>query len=105
VPCLQELPASAAVARRYQARGLRVLYLSTDQEAAAWRKALGRLPGSRALHFRFAHPDQARFLREFDVRTLPRYLVLDRTGAVRSPEALRPSDPRFAPFIEQVLAQ
>jgi thiol-disulfide isomerase/thioredoxin len=105
VPCLQELPASAAVARRYQARGLRVLYLSTDQEAAAWRKALGRLPGSRALHFRFAHPDQARFLQEFDVRTIPRYLVLDRTGAVRSPEALRPSDPRFAPFIEQVLAQ
>jgi thiol-disulfide isomerase/thioredoxin len=105
VPCLEELPASAAVARRYQDRGLRVLYLSTDQEAAAWRKALGRLPSNRATHFRFAHPDQARFLQEFEVRMIPRYLVLDRTGAVRSPEALPPSDPRFAPFIEQVLAQ
>jgi thiol-disulfide isomerase/thioredoxin len=105
VPCLEELPASAAVAQRYQARGLHVLYLSTDQEAAAWRKALGRLPGNRATHFRFADPSQARFLQEFEVYTIPRYLVLDRTGAVRSPDALRPSDPRFTAFIEQVLAQ
>jgi thiol-disulfide isomerase/thioredoxin len=105
VPCLEELPASLAVANRYQARGLRVLYLSTDQDARAWRKALGRLRGSPTRHFRFTHPDQARFLQEFEVRTIPRYLVLDRTGAVRSPEALPPSDPRFAPFIEHVLAQ
>jgi thiol-disulfide isomerase/thioredoxin len=105
VPCLAELPASAAVAQRYQARGLRVLYLSIDQDAAAWRKALSRLRGSPGQHLRFADPSQARFLQEFEVRTIPRYLVLDRTGAVRSPEALRPSDPRFAAFIERVLAQ
>jgi hypothetical protein len=35
---------------------------------------------------------------------VPRYLVLDRTGAVRSPDAIRPSDERFAEFIEGILA-
>lgn len=104
-PCLMELPASAAVAKRYQDQGLTVLYLSIDEDAAAWRKALGRLPGSHATHFRFASPDQARFLQEFEVRSIPRYLVLDRTGAVRSPDALRPSDARFSEFIEKILAQ
>jgi thiol-disulfide isomerase/thioredoxin len=104
-PCLEELPASAAVAKRYQERGLSVLYFSLDRDAAAWRKALAQLRSSRTNHFRFARPDQARFLQAFGVGSIPRYLVLDRTGAVRSPDALRPSDPRFADFIEKILAQ
>jgi thiol-disulfide isomerase/thioredoxin len=105
VPCLEELPASAAVAKRYQAQGLRVLYLSLDRDVAAWRQALKRVPSNRAAHFRFAHPDQARFLREFEVGGIPRYFVLDRTGTVRSPDAVRPSDPHFVEFIKQTLAQ
>jgi thiol-disulfide isomerase/thioredoxin len=103
-PCIEEMPASAAVAKRYQAQGLTVLYLSIDRDAAAWRKALGRLRGGRANHFRFADPATARFLREFELGGVPRYLVLDRTGAVRSPDAIRPSDERFAEFIEGILA-
>lgn len=104
-PCLAELPASAAVARRYQAQGLSVLYLSIDREAKDWRKALGRLRGGQAGHFRFTNPVAARLLREFEISSVPRYLVLDRTGAVRAPDAIRPSDERFAAFIEGVLAQ
>jgi thiol-disulfide isomerase/thioredoxin len=104
-PCREELPASAAVAKRYHDRGLRVLYLSTDREAAAWHQALAQLRAGRAHHFRFTRPDQARFLQAFEVGSIPRYMVLDRTGAVRSPDALRPSDPRFADFIEKILAQ
>jgi thiol-disulfide isomerase/thioredoxin len=103
-PCLEELPASAAVAKRYQAQGLTVLYLSIDRDAAAWSKALGRLRGGQANHFRFANPVTSRFLREFELGSVPRYLVLDRTGAVRSPDAIRPSDERFAAFIEGILA-
>jgi len=104
-PCREELPASAAVANRYQDQGLTVLYLSIDRDATAWRKVLAQVRSSSTTHFRFARPDQARFLQEFEVSGIPRYLVLDRTGAVRSPDALRPSDPRFAAFIEQILAQ
>jgi thiol-disulfide isomerase/thioredoxin len=104
VPCREELPASAAMAKRYHDRGLRVLYLSLDREVPAWHKALAQLRGDRANHFRFTRPDQARFLQAFEVGDIPRYVVLDRTGAVRSPDALRPSDPRFADFIEQILA-
>ena len=103
-PCMEELPASAAAAQRYQAKGLTVLYLSIDRDAAAWRKALSRLRGGRANHFRFADPTTARFRREFEIGSVPRYLVLDRTGAVRSPDALRPSDERFGEFIESILA-
>lgn len=104
-PCLEELPASAAVAKRYQAQGLTVLYLSIDKDAAAWRKALARLHGGRVGHFRFADPATARFLREFEIGSVPRYLVLDRMGVVRSPDALRPSDERFPEFIERMLTQ
>ncbi len=104
-PCLAELPASAAVAKRYQAQGLSVLYLSIDSEAKDWRKALGRLRGGPANHFRFTNPVASRLLREFEITGVPHYLVLNRTGAVRAPDAIRPSDERFAAFIEGILAQ
>jgi thiol-disulfide isomerase/thioredoxin len=104
-PCLAELPASAAVAKRYQAQGLSVLYLSIDRDAKDWRKALGRLRGGAASHFRFTDPVASRLRREFEITSIPRYLVLDRMGAVRAPDAIRPSDERFAAFIEGILAQ
>jgi thiol-disulfide isomerase/thioredoxin len=102
-PCREEIPQSVAMARRYGRRGLVVLYLSIDQDPAAWRKALATLPPAARLHYRFARPEASTFRQEFDVRSVPRYLLLDRSGTVRYPDALRPSDVRFNAVVEGLL--
>lgn len=101
-PCLAELPASAAAGRRYKSKGLVVVYLSIDKEPQKWQQALKRLPKD-GRHFRFADTETAAFLREFEVTSIPRYVLIDRNGAVRYPDALRPSDPRFKAVLEKLL--
>ncbi|WP_179197900.1 TlpA family protein disulfide reductase [Hymenobacter crusticola] len=102
-PCQEEMPASVALTRRYGARGLVVLYLSVDQERAAWQKALRQLPAGTRQHYRFRQPKASAFLQAFDVRTVPRYILLDRSGIVRDPDAVRPSDPRLRDILEKLL--
>jgi thiol-disulfide isomerase/thioredoxin len=102
-PCREEIPQSVAAARRYGRRGLVVLYLSIDQDPAAWRKALATLPPAARLQYRFLRPEASAFRQEFDVRWVPRYLLLDRSGTVRYPDALRPSDVRFNAVVEGLL--
>lgn len=102
-PCREEMPQSVALASRYGSRGLAVLYLSIDQDPAAWRQALRQLPASVRPQWRFRQPDASVFLREFEVRTVPRYVLIDRSGAVRYPEALRPGDPRLGAVLEKLL--
>ena len=101
VPCREEMPHSAALARRYASRGLVVLYLSTDQSAADWRQALRHVPAGA--HYRFVRPAASAFLQEFDVQFIPRYLLIDRDGIVRNPDFLRPSDARAGSVLEKAL--
>jgi thiol-disulfide isomerase/thioredoxin len=103
VPCREEIPLSVAAAKRYGKRGLVVLYLSIDEDPAAWRTALHQLPTGARLQYRFMRPSASAFRQEFDVRSVPRYLLLDRTGTVRNPDSLRPGDVRFGTLVEQLL--
>lgn len=103
VPCREEIPLSIAAAKRYGKRGLVVLYLSIDEDPTAWRGALKQLPAGAGLQYRFIRPGASAFRQEFDVRSVPRYMLLDRSGTVRNPDALRPGDVRFGALVEQLL--
>ncbi|MBJ6143526.1 TlpA disulfide reductase family protein [Hymenobacter sp. BT559] len=103
VPCREEIPLSIAAAKRYGKRGLVVLYLSIDEDPTAWRGALKQLPAGAGLQYRFIRPGSSAFRQEFDVRSVPRYMLLDRRGTVRNPNSLRPGDVRFGTLVEELL--
>lgn len=102
-PCLEEIPASARLSSRYQSRGLVVLYLSIDRDPEKWRQALKKLPKGARHRFVFLDPDKAAFLKELEVSSVPRYMLIDRDGIVRNPDALRPSDPQLRQVLEKML--
>lgn len=105
VPCREEIPLSAALATKYKSRGLEVVYLSVDNEAAEWRQALPKLPKAARNQYRFQNPSTTAFREQFEVRSVPRYMLIDRVGTIRYDDALRPGDPRFSAVLEKLLAQ
>lgn len=105
VPCREEIPNSVAVANKYRSRGLVVLYLSIDKEAAEWQQALRKLPATARNQYRFQNPSATAFRQQFEINSVPRYLLIDRTGTIRYDDALRPGDPRFGAVLEKLLAR
>ncbi len=103
-PCIEEMPTSVAVSNKYGSKGLVVLFLSIDKDLASWRQGLKHLPKGTRNHFRFADPATSVFLKELEVTSVPRYVLIDRNGLVRYPDALRPSDPRLEAILEKMLA-
>lgn len=103
-PCLEELPASARLSSRYKNRSLAVLYLSIDKDPEKWRQALKKLPKGARQQFVFLDPAKSAFLKELEVSGVPRYVLIDRNGIVRNPDAPRPSDPLLREVLEKLLA-
>jgi len=102
-PCLEEMPASIALANKYRSKGLIVLFLSIDEDPVVWQRAFKNLPKGIRNLYRFVSPANAAFLKELEVTAVPHYVLIDRHGQISYPEALRPSDLRLEPILEKLL--
>lgn len=96
-PCKQQFPYSKAVKERMhevvpkkQQKDIVFLYISIDQDDAAWRKAIETLAIEGEHAFSNAKwPDGAGAF--FQVTGIPRYMIMDRSGKIVVPNAKRPS--------------
>lgn len=96
-PCKQQFPYSKAVKERMhevvpkkQQKDIVFLYISIDQDDAAWRKAIETLgiEGEHA-YSNAKWPDGAGSY--FQVTGIPRYMIMDKTGKIVVQNAKRPS--------------
>lgn len=90
-PCLQEMPNSDKLRELFRSDDIVFLYVSVDQNREAWTKAIDRLNHGTENHFLLNSNSQLR--KVFDIRAVPKYMILDREGNIYSSNAQRPSDP------------
>ena len=103
-PCVQEMPASAALRRHYQGKNVVVVYLSIDEDHQKWQQASARLLPQVPEQYRFVNQKASRFLKRFTVSSIPRYILLDKYGIMRYAEALRPDDAELKTHVATFLA-
>src|SRR5262249_47493278 len=89
--CMQQLPALRRVHDQYESRGVRVLGLSLDEDAASWKKALARI----ALPWHEGRLDAGYHA---GISSVPAYWLLDPAGKI----VAKVNDPEEA---AKVLAQ
>lgn len=104
-PCVQEMPASAALRRHYQGKNVVVVYLSIDDDHQEWQQASARLLPQVPEQYRFVDKKASRFLKRFTVSSIPRYILLDKYGILRYAEALRPNDSELKTHVATFLAR
>ncbi|GAB3011340.1 TlpA family protein disulfide reductase [Spirosoma pulveris] len=92
-PCRAEFPFSRQLQERLtkkQKEQVVFLYLSIDDSEEAWKKALNtlQLPGEHGLS---KGGWNSRTVQYFGIRSIPRYLLIDKNGKVADQDAKRPS--------------
>ncbi len=92
-PCRAEFPFSRQLHERLtkkQKEQVVFLYLSIDDTEAAWKKALNtlQLPGEQGWS---KGGWLSRTAKYFDIKSIPRYILINKTGQVADSDAKRPS--------------
>lgn len=77
-PCKVEIPGLEALNRKYGARGLAVVAVSTDSSEKGIRKFLRETP----LSYRVVHDRDGKISRLYGVYSLPTTFIIDRSGVV-----------------------
>jgi thiol-disulfide isomerase/thioredoxin len=94
-PCRAEFPFSKAMHDKLtdkQKKKIVFLYASIDENEDAWKKALEKLQlqGENG-HLKPAQ--NAAIMRKLAVTSIPRYVIIDKSGKIVSADATRPSSP------------
>ena len=101
-PCLLELSNSASIRDKYKDKGLVILYFSIDSKREKWHEASDRFLWEEQHSYQLREKESA-FLKKFRVKSIPRYLIIDKEGIVRYSAALPLSDPKLEAILEKLL--
>lgn len=89
-PCLQENKYLDTLKETLKNEKIKFLHLSTDKTASSWKKSVVNYGNNQAVHFRLSN--HARFKKQLDIKTIPRFILYDDKGAIIDDSAPFPSD-------------
>ena len=89
-PCRAAFPASREMHAALAGRPVTMLYLSTDLSESAWWKGAAEAGLNENQSYKVAHPKTSKWLEQKEVRSIPRYMVMDGNGKVLHHKAVGP---------------
>jgi len=107
-PCLGEIPALKVLEKKYHKKNIQFISLSIDDErtAGSWENAKskwGKMVKSKSLTGvqLFAGKD-IQFIKDYQVSSIPRFILIDPKGNIVDANAQRPSDPNLEKTLNEL---
>ena len=95
-PCMQEMPASASLKKKFEGRDVAFVYISVSDKVEKWQQVLAaqHLTSPNSVHLH--SPDGSDVPGRYQVVQYPTYWLIGRDGRIVSRRAPRPSEPEAA---------
>jgi thiol-disulfide isomerase/thioredoxin len=103
-PCRAEIPSSKKLSAYFEGKPIQFVFISLDEKESAWSKASGFEGLNNFKHnYLLGNPKNSTLIKQFDIKTIPRYLILGQNGTVLNSKAPKPSDKSLIPILETYL--
>lgn len=100
-PCIAELPNSKMLKETYKDQKVSFAYISIDDDIGKWEKAAMK---HNVMENSFLNiPAKNSIDKQYKIGTIPRYMILDKTGKIVNEDAPRPSDPKLKVILNDLL--
>lgn len=101
-PCLQQLPAMKAFEEKYRDENIRFLSISvdSDRDKAKWQEMV-KEKGMQGVQL-FAGRS-AKFQQDYQIRSIPRFLVIGKDGEILEDDPPRPMDYRTGEMNQELI--
>ena len=100
-PCCAEMEPAAELRERMKGKDVEFIYLSTDEDHSKICGSLDKLKLTGCKVYRILNPKAAKFMYEYNINLIPRYMLIDKNGKIVNDNAPRPSSEE----IELILAE
>jgi thiol-disulfide isomerase/thioredoxin len=104
-PCRAEMPDSKKLREEYRDKGVNFIYISIDQNTAAWERAAKQIGIAASESFLLPKGKDSDMARQFKITAIPRYMIIGEDGRVIDANAPRPSDPAMRQKLDALLSQ
>ncbi len=102
-PCKEEMPFSLELQKYYQDKDVAFVYFSSDKDSTAW-KSLIKILKITGDHYRLSKNVRKTTNELYNVKYIPRYVLLDKNGKIIDENAKRPSNPEIIIEIDSILS-
>ncbi len=103
VPCRNEIPALKKLEKKYHENNIEFISISIDnlENKEVWKKAVieEQLTGTQLLADNAA---QSQFMQDYDISSIPRFILIDPEGKIVNAKAPRPSSPEIEPLLKSL---
>ena len=90
-PCCAEMEPAAELRERMKGKDVEFIYLSTDEGHSKMCGSLDKLKLTGCKVYRILNPKAAKFMYEYNINLIPRYMLIDKNGRIVNDNAPRPS--------------
>ncbi len=101
-PCKGEMPSSLEMQDYFKGKDVAFVYFSSDKDSVAWEQMIKILQISGD-HYRVNKKIYKEYNKLYNVRYIPRYMIIDKNGKTVDDKAKRPSDLTVRQDIEELL--
>lgn len=103
MPCREELPSEKKLMDKY--KDVAFVFISIDKSAVSWKKAMAQYKDilNKENSLLIAKSEKDELLKQINVSTIPRYVLLGKDGKIIHKDAPRPSTPEIETLIEKHL--
>ena len=91
-PCRKEMPDSKKLREDYASKGVEFIYISTDENFVDWERANNQIGLDKNHSFLLTNASDSPLKKQFNIKTIPRYMLINKEGKVIDEDAPRPSD-------------
>jgi thiol-disulfide isomerase/thioredoxin len=96
-PCTGEMPASLALRKKLPDSSVVFLYISLDDNFASWQKAAQYFGLQNS--FLLTNARESSLVRNLQLNSIPRYVVIGKNGKIVNRDASRPSEPKTYDYL------
>lgn len=102
-PCVREIPFLEELKEHYANKGVVFISISTDQHFSDWKGKVDQLKIDSPYSFILANSANSALQKSLEIKTIPRFVLIDKTGKIVVKDAIRPSNKNIHTLIDQYL--
>lgn len=102
-PCIEEMPASLALANKYKGKNIVFVYFSLDKNKNAWETGIKANQLNPTNNYLIVNDFEASLPKQFKIKEIPRYFIVNKSGKIISADAPRPSELKLIDLLNKAL--
>ncbi|NWJ50599.1 MAG: TlpA family protein disulfide reductase [Bacteroidetes bacterium] len=102
-PCIGEIPYLEKLKEQYANKEVVFISISIDQKFSEWKGKVDQLKIDSPYSFILANSSNSPLQKSLEIKTIPRFVLIDKTGKIVAKDAIRPSDKNINALIDQFL--